>query len=120
MTQKVVEQSKVVAFTYSIADESGKVLEQSDLPIEYVHGSGNGQMFPQVEAAMVGKKNGDSVTVTLSPDEAFGQFDPDLSFTDEMENIADEYRFVGARPRFQNEKGETMELTVTKIEDGKI
>lgn len=120
MSEQVVSRFKVVAFIYTILDEDGQALEQSGLPMEYIHGSGNNQMFPEVEAALEGKKNGDEVSVTLSPDQAFGQHDPNLTFTDELENIPAEYRVIGARPQFQNDKGEPMELTVTNIEDGKL
>jgi len=33
MTEQFVGQDKVVSFTYSIVDEEGELLEQSDLPI---------------------------------------------------------------------------------------
>ena len=120
MSEQVVSRFKVVAFIYTILDEEGKTLEQSGLPMEYIHGSSNNQMFPEVEAALEGKKNGDEVSVTLSPEQAFGQYDPNLTFTDDLENIPAEYRVVGAQPQFQNDKGEPMKLTVTSIEDGKL
>ena len=50
----MIGRHKVVAITYSIIDESGVILEQSDIPVYYVHGGPN-QMFPQVEAALDGK-----------------------------------------------------------------
>ncbi|MDH5184923.1 MAG: FKBP-type peptidyl-prolyl cis-trans isomerase [Gammaproteobacteria bacterium] len=120
MSEQVVSRFKLVAFLYTILDEDGTTLEQSGLPMEYIHGSGNNQMFPEVEAALEGKKNGDEVSVTLSPEQGFGQHDPNLTFTDDLENVPAEYRVVGARPQFQNDMGEPMKLTVTNIEDGKL
>ena len=120
MSEQVVSRNKVVAFTYSISDENGTILEQSSLPLEYIHGSDSSQMFPEVEQALEGKKNGDTVSVTLEPEQAFGLHDPSMTFTDEVENVPAEYRYVGARPKFQNENGETMELTVIRVADGKI
>ncbi len=118
MTQKV-EKNKVVSVTYSILDDQGQVVEQSDVPVDYLHGV-DGRLFPQVEQALEGKQVGDSVDVTLSPEEAFGQPDPALIFVDDLENAPPEFRVIGARPTFENESGESMEMTVTKIEDGKI
>ena len=120
MSEQVVSKFKVVAFLYKILDEDGTALEQSPLPMEYIHGSGNSQMFPQVEQALEGKKNGESVSVTLKPEQAFGLHDPNLTFTDDLENVPADYRVVGARPKFTNDKGESMELTVINIEDGKL
>ncbi|NIA01379.1 MAG: peptidylprolyl isomerase, partial [Planctomycetia bacterium] len=57
MSAPVVGKHKVVAITYSIVDASGVILEQSDIPVFYVHGGPN-QMFPEVEAALDGKGTG--------------------------------------------------------------
>jgi len=118
MTQKV-EKNNVVSVTYSILDDQGQVLEQSDVPVDYLHGVDE-RLFPQVEQALEGKQVGDSVDVTLAPEEAFGQPDPGLIFVDDLDNAPPEFRVIGARPTFENDQGESMEMTVTKIEDGKI
>jgi len=100
---QIATKKKVVSLTYSIVDDQGEVIEQSDLPVDYLHGI-----------------DGRHVEVTLSPEEAFGQPDPELMFTDELENAPPEFRVVGAKPTFENADGESIEMTVTKIEDGKI
>ena len=118
-SKQKVSKHKVVTITYSISHEDGVIAEQSDLPIEYIHGVDN-DMFPKVEAALKAKSVGDSVEVTLSPQDGFGPHDPSLTFTDLLENVPQEFRFVGARPSFQNEQGEVVEMVVSKIEDGKL
>lgn len=120
MSEKLVKKFKVVSFTYTITNEEGQVVERSDIPLDYLHGATDNQMFPKIEVALEGKKTGDEVAVSLSPDEGFGEYDPDLSFTDSLENVPTEYRYVGARPVFHNDQGEQMEFVVTKIEDGQI
>ena len=49
MADQFVEQGKVVSFSYSISDESGEILEQSDIPVNYVHG-GRHDLFEKVVA----------------------------------------------------------------------
>jgi len=115
----LIAKNKVVTFTYSISHENGEIVEQSDLPMEYLHGADN-DMFEKVEAALEGKTVGDAIEVTLSPQQGFGPHNPSLTFTDALENVPDEFRFVGARPSFQNEQGEVVEMIVTKIENGKL
>ena len=39
---------------------------------------GHGDIFPAIEKALLGKKAGDSVSLTLEPEDAFGDSDPDL------------------------------------------
>jgi len=119
MSNETVSNNMVVSFTYQIQDEQGKILEHSDLPMEYIHGV-SGTMYPKVEQALQGKKAGDSVEVMLAPQEGFGEHDPGLTFTDNIENVPPEFRRVGARPAFENERGEVMEFTVSKIEGDQL
>lgn len=115
----VVERHKVVSITYRIKDQDGEIVEINDLPVEYVHG-GASDLFPKIEQALEGRGVGDSVTITLTPEEAFGGRDPKLAFTDELENAPPELRRVGMQFDAQNAKGETINLVVTHVGDGKI
>lgn len=119
MNEQKVAKNKAVYVTYSIIDQSGLVFEQYDMPIGYVHG-GNSPLFEKIEAALTGHKIGDRVEVTLNPQEGFGESDPDLSFTDDIENVPPEYRRIGAEVEFQNERGEAMQFRVSRIADGKL
>ena len=119
MSEQKVEENKVVSLTYVIVDETGAVLEQYDLPISYVHGN-NSNMYPKVAEALEGAKVGDEIEVSLSPAEGFGERDPSLTFSDAVDNVPPEYRHIGAEASFENEQGESITMTVVKIEDGKI
>jgi len=109
----------VVTFTYVILDSEGGVLEQSDLPMSYIHGV-DGKMYPKVEAALTGAAVGDEVEVELPPEEGFGEPDPELMYVEKLENVPPEYRRIGAEAMFQNEEGETITMKVTKIENGEL
>ena len=119
MSHQVVQSGLVVYITYSILDQAGNVVEQHDLPVGYVQG-GNSGLLPSIESALVGKKTGDQVEVTLAPQDAFGERDPDLSFSDDIDNVPPQFRQVGAQVEMANEAGETKTFYVTKIEDGKL
>ena len=67
-----------------------------------------------------GHNIGDRVEVTLNPQEGFGEPDPDLTFTDDIENVPPEYRRIGAEVELQNEHGESMKFRVSRIADGKL
>jgi FKBP-type peptidyl-prolyl cis-trans isomerase SlyD len=62
----------VVLIHYTLKDDDGKVLDSSDgaEPLAYIQGHGN--LVPGLEKALEGKKDGDAVAVTLSPDEGYG------------------------------------------------
>lgn len=119
MTDELVDKNKVVGITYSIIDESGVILEQSDLPVYYLHGGPN-EMFEEVEAALDGCSLGDSVEAVIPPEKAFGYHDPELTFTDDIDNVPAEIRRVGAEVQMQNDRGELRSFFVSRIEDGKL
>jgi FKBP-type peptidyl-prolyl cis-trans isomerase SlyD len=83
----------------------------------YNHG-GEQRMFDKVEKAMEGASVGDEIEVTLSAQETFGDPDPELIFTDSLENVPPQFHRVGAEVEFQNDQGEIKSFTVTRIEDG--
>jgi FKBP-type peptidyl-prolyl cis-trans isomerase SlyD len=117
--EQLITKGKVVSITYRIYNEQGDLVEQSDIPVDYIHGADN-DMFAKVENALTGKTVGDTVEVVLPPEEGFGYPNPDMMFTDDLQNVPPEYRQVGARPMFQNEHGEVTEFVVSKIENGKL
>ncbi|MCR4300292.1 MAG: peptidylprolyl isomerase [Sulfuricaulis sp.] len=115
----VVAKNKVISLNYVVRNEKGEMFEYRDLPIAYVHGSG-ADLFPKIEQALEGRAVGDRVAVQLTPADAFGDRDPKLAFTDDIENAPPELRRIGAEFEAQNAKGESMLLTVTRIEGDKI
>lgn len=119
MSGQFVAQNKVVSFTYSIVDASGEIIEQSDLPISYVHG-GKHDLFEKVEQALDGCVIGDLVEVSLTPEEGFGEHDPTLTFTDDLENVPEEFRHIGAEVEMMNDQGDSRKFTVARIENGKL
>lgn len=119
MAEPTVGQGKVVAFTYSIQDETGEIVEQSDLPISYVHG-GKHDLFEKIEQALQGCLVGDSVKVPLTPEEGFGPHDENLTYTDDIENVPPEFRRIGAEVEMMNDQGDARKFTVTRIEHGHL
>ena len=119
MSGNKVSANKVVYVTYSILNEQGNVFEQYDVPIGYVHGANSG-LFEKIEAALEGHEAGDRIEVSLPPEDGFGPHHPDMTFTDDIENVPPEFRRIGAEVEFENDKGESMLFHVTHIENGKL
>jgi len=119
MTQDFVGLNKVVTFTYTIMEEGGEILEQSDLPISYVHG-GKHDLFEKLEQELEGCVENDVAQVTLTPEEGFGLYDASLTYVDDLDNVPEEFRRIGAEVEMMNDKGESRKFKVTRIEDGKL
>ena len=56
--------ASIVSLTYSIADEAGNILEQTDLPVGYIHG-GHTELIGGMDEAVSGKRAGDRVELQL-------------------------------------------------------
>ena len=119
MTASVVTKKKVISLIYAVRNQKGELFEYRDLPVMYVHGSGV-DLFPKIEEALEGRAIGDRVVVQLSPADAFGEHDPKLTFTDDIDNAPPELRHVGAEFEAQNATGESIVLVVTRVEADKI
>ncbi len=72
----MIEKNKVVQIKYQLSDASDKVIESSDpqVPMAYLHGHNN--MLKGLEAELEGKKVKDKFSVTLAPEEAYGEIKP--------------------------------------------
>ncbi len=119
-SEQRIRRNKAVQFTYSISDEDGNVIEQVDLPVHYVHGASSMGLIERVERALEGASTGDTIVVEVPPVEGFGEIDPDLTFTDDLENVPPQFRRIGAQVEMANDAGETKTFLVTAIADGKL
>lgn len=73
-----IAKDTIVMFHYQLTEEGGHFSENSrdEEPVAYLYGHDN--VLPGLEAAMSGKQAGDKVTVTLTPEQAYGMRNPEL------------------------------------------
>jgi FKBP-type peptidyl-prolyl cis-trans isomerase SlyD len=73
MSDETVAHNKVVAIAFRTFDPEGTEVDKAtkEQPRLYLHGHHN--ILPGLESALEGKKPGDSVSVTLAPENAYGQ-----------------------------------------------
>ena len=67
----------VVTMDFELKDSAGQTLEKSNEPISYLHG-GFDNIFPQIEASLLGNDKGDVVQVSLEPKDTLGDYDERL------------------------------------------
>ena len=72
---------KAVSIDYTLKNDEGEVLDSSEgqSPLVYLHGAGN--LIVGLEKALEGKQAGDHVVVSIEPEEAYGEFNPELVAT---------------------------------------
>jgi FKBP-type peptidyl-prolyl cis-trans isomerase SlyD len=109
----------VVTISYIVRDLDGKLLEESNEPVSYLHG-GYDNIFPLVEAALEGKAVGEKVDLKLQPADAFGEYEESLVRLEPREafppDIEIGMQFVGS----PDGGGEELLYSVTDIAEDKV
>ncbi|MFT7674739.1 MAG: FKBP-type peptidyl-prolyl cis-trans isomerase SlyD [Gammaproteobacteria bacterium] len=69
----LIDDNSVVSMHYTLTDDDGNVIDSSEgnEPLTYLQGAGN--IIPGLEKAMVGKAEGDTLHVSVEPDEGYGE-----------------------------------------------
>jgi FKBP-type peptidyl-prolyl cis-trans isomerase SlyD len=73
-----ITDNTAVSFHYTLTNNSGEQLDSSigSEPLLYLHGAGN--IIPGLEAALLGKKAGDKLNVSIEPEHAYGLLDENM------------------------------------------
>ena len=116
-----IAKNAVVSLTYQLADADGTVIEKTGDPISYLHGGYDG-IFPTVEEALEGKNIGDQFSVSMEPDDAFGEYEHDLVRAEPRDmfpkEVAVGMQFEGGAEGDDDE--DFMLYTVTEVTDDEV
>ncbi|NNF15126.1 MAG: peptidylprolyl isomerase [Gammaproteobacteria bacterium] len=111
----------VVSMHYTLTDNDGKTLDTSDgaEPLTYLHGAGN--IITGLEQALVGKVVGDSLQVTVTPADGYGEVVPELMQTvpREMFQGVDEIA-PGMAFEAEGEGGQVQRVMVREVSDTEV
>ncbi len=106
----------VVTITFKLFDAKNKLIEEAPEPIAYLHG-GHAGIFPKIEEALNFKKVGESVSVTLEPADAFGDYDANMVRVEPTADLPGDVTVGGHLVAEQD--GQEVIWRVTDIADGK-
>ena len=70
--------NKAVSIDYTLTNDAGEVIDSSagGAPLVYLHGAGN--IIVGLEKALEGRRAGDELKVSIEPQDAYGEFSPEL------------------------------------------
>ena len=106
----------LVSLDVKMYDAQGELLEQSDAPLQYLHG--HEDIFPRIEEALTGKEIGAHLMLQLEPEDAFGDYDADLVMLAPVDDLGGDVT-VGLRVEATGPQGEDQcVFTITDIADG--
>lgn len=114
---EVIQDNKFVELKYEVTDQkTGLRLSHVEFPLGYVHGA-NSVMASTVTDELEGKAAGDVIEVPIDCNLIYGPRDESLVFTDNIENVPEEYRQVGTTIHMENDKGQPRSFIVTRMDD---
>jgi len=112
-----ITQGKTVAITYTLTLENGQVVDSNvdDSPLTYVQGEE--QLIFGLEQALAGKMAGDSLKVSIQPEDGYGAVSEDALIDVPLEHLPPEGRQSGAMITAVGPQGQELEGMVTAIND---
>lgn len=106
----------LVTLDVTLYDAQGNLLEKSAEPLAYLHG--HEDIFTRIEAALEGQEAGARIELQLEPEEAFGDYDPELVVLAPVADLGEGVE-VGMRVEATGPNGEDRCLfTITEIAEG--
>jgi FKBP-type peptidyl-prolyl cis-trans isomerase SlyD len=109
----------VVTLNYTVTDSDGNLIDDGKNPLVYLHGGYDG-IFPIIEEALHGKSTGESFTLKLQPEDAFGDYDEELVMIEDVEQFPENIEVGMAFERVGDDGEEDMVYRITDITDGKV
>jgi FKBP-type peptidyl-prolyl cis-trans isomerase SlyD len=117
---ETIRDGKFVELTYKVTDgKSGHVLTRVEFPLGYVHGH-NEILAPSVHRELEGKSAGEIIEVEIDGNQIFGPRDESLVFSDDIENVPEQYRQVGTSILMESDSGQTRSFLVTHLDDERL
>ena len=115
--QDTVGDGKRVSLEYTLTLEDQTVIDTNvgKTPLVYTHGTQ--QIVPGLEKQLAGLKTGDTKKVEVSPEEGYGEADPNRFQEVPTENIPEEARSVGKKLQGQGPDGQLMFAQVTEVKE---
>ncbi|MGZ8291326.1 MAG: FKBP-type peptidyl-prolyl cis-trans isomerase [Telluria sp.] len=117
-----IAKNTVVTVNYKLSDAQNNLIEDGSQPMVYLHG-GYENTLPKIEEELDGKEAGYSSTIQIEPEDAFGDYDPELVKVEDRKRLPEPLevgmQFEGM-PDSADSDEEPMIFTVTEIADDKV
>ncbi|NPA81325.1 MAG: peptidylprolyl isomerase [Epsilonproteobacteria bacterium] len=114
-------ENKVISIEYELREKGKDEVLDSNMgrePLSFV--SGKNQLIPGLEKELVKLNAGDSATITVSPQEAYGEYDANALQAVPRSQFGDIDLKEGMILYGQGEDGSTVQVTVKEFDDEKV
>ncbi len=113
-----IDKDTAVTLRFTIAESTGKVIEDGKTPIAYLHG-GYDNLLPKIEDALQDQEPGFKANLVLAPEDAFGVRDESLLRTISKKDFPPGVK-VGSSMQGHTDAGEEQIYTVLKIKGQEV
>ncbi len=112
-----IEEQKVVILNYTLTDNEGTLIDESnDSSFAYLHGASN--IIPGLENALSGKQAGDTLSVSVPPEDGYGERDATKTQSVPKDMFPEDAQIeTGMQFHAEGPNDETIVVTVTEVED---
>ena len=110
----------MVAFDYTLTDESGTVIDSSKgkEPMHYVHGKG--QIIPGLEKELAGMAVGGEKKVTVKPEDGYGPVNPQAFQEIPKDKLPPEALKVGTVLTATGPQGQSVPVRVHEVKENTV
>lgn len=116
-----IQNDRVVTLAFTLRDDDGALLETSEsedgVPFAYLHGHEN--LVPGLEAALAGRRAGDTFQVVVEPADGYGEASPDAVVELPRAMFEDDIA-PGDELSFETEDGEEVPIWVIDLDDAHV
>lgn len=117
-----IAKNTVVTVHYKLSDAQGNLIEESKEPMVYLHGDYENTL-PKIEEALEGKESGYETLIQVEPEDAFGEYDPDMVKIESRDQLPTPLevgmQFEGTPDGSESDESSII-FTVTEIADDKV
>lgn len=115
-----ISKNSVVTINYTLKNDQGETLDEShDSSFLYMHGAGG--IIPGLEGQLEGKSAGDEFSAHIEPADGYGERDDSMVQVVPRDMFDKEHPIdVGIQFHAEGPEGETLTVTVTKIDGDDI
>ncbi|MCS7296842.1 MAG: peptidylprolyl isomerase [Bacteroidia bacterium] len=116
-----IQYGSAVTLRYTLSDETGYILYQGDEPLQFTVGAGD--ILPAFEAALIGGEAGEVKTFTLTPEQAFGPYQPEWVFRlsrHQLEGCSEEPIYPGQVLILSTPEGDSVQVHVLSVDEETI
>jgi FKBP-type peptidyl-prolyl cis-trans isomerase SlyD len=117
-TEKIaVQNGHQVSLEYTLTDKDGKEIESNKgkKPFSYAHGQK--QVIRGLERGLEGMRVGEEKIITIKPEDAYGQVNPNALKEIPHDNIPAQHLKVGAGIVVRNSQGKSFRVRVREVKE---